>query len=145
MSVTSISFFLLISHAGMSGILLRRNAKTEARWHIPLYWAVLGQFAVLIVALAVSCVLAAAIAILSGLGDAIFLALALMLLLMVCAGCQFVLIPLLARRERHKFLSFWTLRRISVSTASVILVIYISVGMVAFGARSYFISTAIGH
>ena len=99
----------------------------------------------LIVALAVSCVLAAAIAILSGLGDAIFLALALMLLLMVCAGCQFVLIPLLARRERHKFLSFWTLRRISVSTASVILVIYISVGMVAFGARSYFISTAIGH
>ena len=128
MSVTFISFFLLISHAGMSGILLRRKAETEARWRIPLYWAVLGQFAVLIVALAVSCVLAAAIAILSELGDAIFLPLALALFLLVCAGCQFVLIPLLARRERHKYLGFWTLRRIGVSTASLILVIYISVG-----------------
>ncbi len=137
MSVTAISLSLLISHAAISGILLSRKAKVVARWHIPLYWTVLGQFVVSVVALAVSCVLAAAIAVTNGLGDATFLVLAVALFLAVCAVCQFVLVPRLAARERYKFLGFWTLRRLSFSTASTILVVYFSVGMVAFGAWYY--------
>jgi len=137
MSVAAISLSLLISHAAMSGILLSRKAKTVARWHIPLHWTMLGQFAVSVVALAVSCVLATAIAIMNGLGDATFLVLAVALFLGLFAVCQFVLVPRLAARERYKFLGFWTLRRLSLSTASTILMIYFAVGLVAFGAWYY--------
>jgi len=133
MSVTAVSLSLLIAQTGIAGILLSRKAKTHARWNLSLYWTVLGQVAVSIVSLAASCVLAAVIATLSGLGEAAFLVLAAALFLVVCAACQFKLISLLADREGNKFLSFWTLRRVGISTASTILVVDISLSMLTFG------------
>lgn len=137
MSLTSICLFLLVFHTGISGILLSHRAESLAHWHIPLYWTIPGQFAVSVVASAISCGLAAAVSIMAGLGEAAFFALALLLFLPGWAIGQAALISRLANKVRQKFLSSWALRRVKISTAVSILVAYTAVGIAAIGALQY--------
>lgn len=132
-SFSALSLVMAVCHAGAGGLLISRNAKTLARWNIPIYRAVLWQFSIAVVALAASFVLAVAIAILGGFSDAEFLGLGVALFFGACAFGQGPLIGRLASLERKKLLNVWTVRRIGHLTALTILGAYSFVSLAGFG------------
>ena len=134
-----VAILLAVLHTGIAAYFLVRFADKKANWNLTLYRAVLGQFAVFVVAVVLAAALIAAIRAVSLLGAVeSLMALPVLFLLFYWIG-QKMLIFYLAKHDggRRKFLQPWELRRIGFLTAVQMLYFYICVCLVAIGAITF--------
>jgi len=134
-----VAVLLPVLHLCIAAYFLVRFADKKANWNITLYRAVLGQFAVLIVALLLVAGLIAATRALSMLGTVESLLAAPLLFLLFYWIGQNRLVFYLAKHDggRRKFLQPWELRRIGFLTLVQMIYFYIVVCLIAIGAITY--------
>ena len=129
---------LPVLHTGIAAYLLIRNADKIAEWKIRLHRAVLGQFAVFIVALALAAGFVAANSVVSLISIVESFLVAPVLFLLFCWIGQDRLISFLSTyRGRRKFLHPWKLRRICLATMVQMIFYYICLSLIALGAITY--------
>ena len=129
---------LPVLHTGIAAYHLVRNAYKMADWVIGPHLAVIGQFAVFVVALFFTAGFVAAIRFVSILGTLeTFLVTPVLFLLLCWIGQDRMLSYLATFRRRRHFLQQWKLRRIGLYTMLQVIFYYICVSLIALGAITY--------
>ncbi|MDO8598468.1 MAG: hypothetical protein Q7R45_17805 [Sulfuricaulis sp.] len=127
-----------VLHTAIAAYLLIRNADKKANWTIRLHRAVLGEFAVFVVALFCAAAFVAATRSVSLLSTMEIFVVTPVLFLLLCWIGQYRLIFYLSTyRGRRRFFQPWELRRIGFITMLQIIFYYICLSLVALGALTY--------